>query len=84
MRNPRTMLYFYVLLLFVFTFMTWACSAWGTEWGQRLAKQTEYLTLISHIALVLSMIGAVSSQVVAVAQYEDADVRDVLDEVKKD
>lgn len=81
-RSPRTLLYFYIANLVFWFVWTFIC-VW-TDFGRELAKSVAYVTFISHLALVLTMIGAVAAQVVAVAQYEDADVQDVLDEVKKD
>lgn len=82
MRSPRTLLYFYLLNLAFWFVWTFVCVM--TDFGRSLARSVAYVTFISHLALVLTMIGAVAAQVVAVAQYEDASVREVLDEVKKE
>ena len=81
-RSPRTLLYFYVAQLLFWAAWTVVCTT--VPFGKELAGSVAYVTFISHLALVLTMIGAVAAQTTAVAQYEDADVQDVLDEVKKD
>ena len=82
MRSPRTLLYFYVGQLVFWAVWTVVCMT--VPFGKTLAQSVAYVTFISHLALVLTMIGAVAAQVVAVAQYEDASVQEVLDEVRND
>lgn len=68
-------------LLWFFVFWTFFCVAPFSP-GFQLAGQVWYVTLISHVALVLALLSAWESSRVEVRQEDDADVQEVKDEVQ--
>lgn len=78
--TPKTMVRIYWALSWVFVALTLFCLI--IPFGQHLAQSVAYVTFISHLALVLSMLGAVEASKVVQVQDDDANVSDVLDVVQ--